>query len=194
MKSQLKSLKSWLDDSEGGNSFLTNYETATWEDDDLHSYVCLEPPSAKGDPFTKWLLNSAVRAFDRVLGRYIGCGVVVDDQTGDRSYSSDGVNRASNIIAAAVASALPVLAIYVLNGISSVERRIGATAGFTVAFAVLMGYFSSATRAEMIAATATFAAIEVVFIGTAISAGSAGDQSTNVSINGTLCSNGTTVG
>ena len=155
MRSQLRSLKEWLRDREGGRSFLADYETKTWQDDNLGAYVCLEPPSAKGDPFTKWLLNSVVQVYDRVLGRFIGSGEVVDDRTGDKSYSSDGVNRASNIITAILASALPVVAIYALNKIPTTEGRIGATAGFTVAFAVLMGIFSSAKRSEMIAATAT---------------------------------------
>ena len=155
LKSQLKSLKGWLNDSAGGKSFLTDYETETWEDDRPHAYVCLEPLNTKGDPFTKWLLNTVVRVYDRLLGRYIGSGQVIDKQTGDKSYSSDGVNRASNIITAVMASALPVLAIYALNAIDSTQARIGVTAAFTVAFAVLMGIFSSAKRSEMIAATAT---------------------------------------
>ncbi|KAK0667527.1 hypothetical protein QBC41DRAFT_347926 [Cercophora samala] len=69
-----------------------------------------------------------------------------------------------------MASALPVLSIYRLNKIKSSEARIGVTAAFTVTLAVLMGIFSSAKRSEMIAATATFAAIEVVFIGSALEA------------------------
>ncbi len=94
-------------------------------------------------------------AYDRVLGRFVGSGRVVDRRTGDKSYSSDGVNRASNIVAAVIASALPVLAIYALNEIGSTQVRIGVTAAFTVVFAVLMGIFSSAKRSEIIAATAT---------------------------------------
>lgn len=151
LKSQLRSLKEWLDET----AFLDDYEVKTWEDNRSRSYVCLEPLGAKADPFTKWLLNNAVKAYDRLLGRHIGSGEVVDHQTGDKSYSSEGVNRASNIITAVLASALPVLAIYVLNGINSTNVRIGVTAAFTVGFAVMMGVFSSAKRSEMIAATAT---------------------------------------
>ncbi|KXX80329.1 hypothetical protein MMYC01_204684 [Madurella mycetomatis] len=155
MKSQLKSLKEWLRDSRGGSSFLTNFETETWHDDHVSSYLCLEPQSAKGDPFTKWMLNSVVQAYDRFLGRYIGSGQILDERTGDKSYSGDRVNRVSNIVAAIMASALPVVAIFALNRIPSTEGRIGATASFTITFAVLMGIFSSAKRSEIIAATAT---------------------------------------
>lgn len=111
--------------------------------------------------FTKWLLNTVVRIYDRVLGRYIRSGEVVDERTGDKSYSIDGVNRASNIITAALASALPVLAIYALNRIVSTGARIGVTAAFTVGFAILMGIFSSAKRSEMIAATATLVSCKI---------------------------------
>jgi len=81
--------------------------------------------------------------------------VIVDAQTGDKSYSVDGVNRASNIITAIMAAAVPVLAIFALNEIGSTKARVGVTAAFTVAFAVLMGVFNSAKRPEMITATAT---------------------------------------
>ncbi|KAH6856269.1 hypothetical protein B0I37DRAFT_366960 [Chaetomium sp. MPI-CAGE-AT-0009] len=189
MKSQLKSLKGWLRDSQGGSSFLTDFEAETWNDDNLRSYLCLESTSTKGDPFTRWLLSSVVQVYDRVLGRRIGSGEILDERTGDKSYSSDRVNRASNIFVAIMASALPVLAIFALNIIPSTEGRLGATAGFTITFAVLMGIFSSAKRAEIIAATATFAAIEVVFIGSALGADGAGDQSTSAALNCTACIN-----
>ena len=155
MKSQLQNLQGWLVDKAGGNSFLSGYETATWEDPKQRAYVCLEPPGSKSDPFTTWLQNTVLGVYERLLGRHIGSGVIVDAQTGDKSYSVDGVNRASNIITAIMAAAMPVLAIFALNEIGSTKARIGVTAGFTVAFAVLMGVFSSARRSEMIAATAT---------------------------------------
>lgn len=158
LKSQLKGLngdRGWIVDRNGGNSFLTGHEFFTWASNDLKAYVCLEPPSAKGDPFTKWLLNSVVHAYDRVIGRYTGGGEIIDQQTGDKSYGSDGVNRVSNIVTAVMYSAIPVLTIYALNRIPTTEGRIGATAGFTVFFALLMGFLSSAKRSEIIAATAT---------------------------------------
>lgn len=155
MKSQLRSLKEWLRDAAGGRSFLTGYEAETWAGDKAGTYVCLEPPSAKSDPFTKWLLNSVVRVFEYTIGRHIGSGEVVDAQSGDKSYSSNSVNRASNTLTAVLASAVPVLSILALNRIDSVNVRIGVTAAFTTFFALMMGIFSSAKRAEMIAATAT---------------------------------------
>ncbi|CAP66845.1 uncharacterized protein PODANS_4_6612 [Podospora anserina S mat+] len=148
MKSQLKSLKSWLRDTQGGNSFLTDFKTETWSDDKLSSCLCLETLTAKGDPFTRRLLNSVIQAYDRVVGRYIGSGEMVDEETGDKSYSSNRVNRASNVFVAIMASALPVLSIYALTEIPSTEARIGATAGFIITFAVLMGILGSAKRSE----------------------------------------------
>ena len=155
MKSQLRGLKEWLRDAAGGGSFLTGYEAETWTSDKAGSFVCLERPSAKSDPFIKWLLNSVVRFYDFAIGRHIGSGEVIDAQSGDKSYSSNSVNRASNTITAALASAVPVLSIFALNRIDSVDVRIGVTAAFTTFFALMMGIFSSAKRAEMIAATAT---------------------------------------
>lgn len=155
MKSQLKSLKEWLRAEAGGNAFLTAYEAETWASDKAGTFVCLEPPMAKSDPFTKWLLNSVVRLYEYTVGRHIGSGEVIDARSGDKSYSSSSVNRASSTLTAVLASAVPVLSILALNRIDSVNVRIGVTAAFTTFFALMMGIFSSAKRAEMIAATAT---------------------------------------
>lgn len=100
-------------------------------------------------------MNSAVWAYDYTVGQHIGSSRVVDAQTGGKSYSRSSVNRVSNSLVAVLASAVPVLSILALNRINSVNVRIGVAAGFTTFFALMMGIFSSAKRAEMIAATAT---------------------------------------
>jgi hypothetical protein len=155
MKSQLRGLKEWIRDATGGNSFLTGYEAETWASNKAGTFVCLEPPGAKSDPFTKWLLDSIIPLYEYTVGRHISSGEVIDAQSGDKSYSSNSVNRASNTLTAVLASAVPVLSILALNRIDSVNVRIGVTAAFTTFFALMMGIFSSAKRAEMIAATAT---------------------------------------
>ncbi|KAK4666132.1 hypothetical protein QC763_406612 [Podospora pseudopauciseta] len=73
---------------------------------------------------------------------------MVDEETGDKSYSSNRVNRASNVFVAIMASALPVLSIYALTEIPSTEARISATAGFIITSAMLMGILGSAKRSE----------------------------------------------
>ncbi|KAH6887024.1 hypothetical protein B0T10DRAFT_607821 [Thelonectria olida] len=79
------------------------------------------------------------------------------------------LTKASNLIAIIVSSTLPVLTIFVLNTLKSTTIRLGLTVLFTALFSILLAFFSLAKRAEIFAATATFAAVEVVFIGSALS-------------------------
>ncbi|ENH74273.1 hypothetical protein FOC1_g10004878 [Fusarium oxysporum f. sp. cubense race 1] len=52
--------------------------------------------------------------------------------------------------------------------LETTAQRIGLTVVFTVLFAVILELFTNAKRVEIFAATATFAAVEVVFIGSAL--------------------------
>lgn len=67
-------------------------------------------------------------------------------------------------IAAAMLPALSILGLYFENDIL---KRIGIMIGLTTAFAAVLAIFTEAKRIEIFSAVAAFAAIEVVFIGTA---------------------------
>ena len=69
--------------------------------------------------------------------------------------------------AVVLASLLPVLAILALYYEKNTPKRIYITIGFTAAIGLWLSAFTSAKVNEVFAATAAFAAIEVVFIGTA---------------------------
>lgn len=63
-----------------------------------------------------------------------------------------------------VASLLPIVAIIVLYAVKGTWRRIYVTITFTALFGIAMAC-TSARKSEIFAATAAFAAVEVVFIG-----------------------------
>ncbi|KAG8162479.1 hypothetical protein KVR01_008244 [Diaporthe batatas] len=108
------------------------------------------------------------RIFHRLAGEKMKVGTVIDEEAALVSYSDSKLNQASNVLALVVSSVLPVMTIFVLNIVPSTNQRIGLTMLFTAVFAVLLAIFSNAKGAEIFGATATFAAIEVVFIGSAI--------------------------
>lgn len=55
--------------------------------------------------------------------------------------------------------------VLVLYYIRNMEVRIGLVIVFTTIFSVTLALFTGAKKAEILAATAAFAAVEVVFIG-----------------------------
>ncbi|KAF4449021.1 hypothetical protein F53441_7671 [Fusarium austroafricanum] len=171
-RSQLENLQTWLIHPKGGNNFLPlrgGIELYTWKPEDTSEYFSLRNPIEDSDPFTKFIMEVLVSIFHPLFGERMKVGKVVDVESGLISYSDSKIVLASNLFAVVVSSALPVLTIFVLNYLKTTTARIGFTVLFTVIFAVILQCFSNAKRIEIFAATATFAAVEVVFIGSALS-------------------------
>ena len=82
-----------------------------------------------------------------------------------RRYSEKKVAKVTQGVVAALSALLPTLAILVLYFVTSMKTRIGLVILFTTVFAVLLALFTSAKRVEIFSATAAFAAVEVVFVG-----------------------------
>lgn len=115
----------------------------------------MNPPASEGDSFTNFITYWMASIFHTLFGRRFHAGKIVDEEAGLRSYSDMRLSKASNLIAVVVASVLPVLTIFVLNAVNSTKARIRWTVLFTGVFASMLAMFSSATRAEIIAVTAT---------------------------------------
>ncbi|EWZ30380.1 hypothetical protein FOZG_15867 [Fusarium oxysporum Fo47] len=169
--SQLETLQDWLTDPKGGANFLTKTGTPelyTWKPKDPSQYVSLHKPAEDSDPFTNFVKEVLTFIFHRLCGERLNAARVVDVESGLASYSDSSLVRASNLFTVIVSSALPVLTIFALNSLETTAQRIGLTVVFTVLFAVILELFTNAKRVEIFAATATFAAVEVVFIGSAL--------------------------
>ncbi|RYP60316.1 hypothetical protein DL771_010557 [Monosporascus sp. 5C6A] len=178
-KSQLKALQNWLYREDGGDGFLDGSENLVWDEDDTHHYVCLAT-GGETDIFTA-LIRKLISAVFPWLFRKKKGKQVVDERSGMWLFDEDKLNTASNIVALVLSSTLPVLTIFVLDSRDSTTERLGFTVLFTALFALVLGVLSSAKRAEIFAATATFAAVEVVFIGSAL--GSENNSSSSTSGN-----------
>ncbi|KAK4144941.1 uncharacterized protein C8A04DRAFT_11026 [Dichotomopilus funicola] len=154
-KQGLRLLQAWLRDSKGGKNFLDGVEAETWTDPEESNYISLGPPPPEKDIFSSFLRDVLLRIFHVFCGERFKMGRVVDEESGIRSYDDSRIDKASSLITVILASVLPVLAIFVLNSLSTTNARIGTIVGFTAAFATILAIFSSAKRAEIFAATAT---------------------------------------
>ncbi|KAH7381374.1 hypothetical protein DE146DRAFT_793337 [Phaeosphaeria sp. MPI-PUGE-AT-0046c] len=81
-------------------------------------------------------------------------------------YSDSTLTKLGEVLGTMCASTLPVLAIVTLYYVQSMGRRLAAIAVFTSIFSAVLGIFSNGRRIEIFAATAGFAAVQVVFVGT----------------------------
>ncbi|KAF5588598.1 uncharacterized protein FSUBG_11455 [Fusarium subglutinans] len=171
-KSQLQSLRNWLAMDKGGKNFQTGAETNTWTGDGSNNpdlYVTLRSVAEDDDLFTRGFMRFIAGPFHLSFGQRMKVGRVIDEESGYVTYQDARIIRLTSIIVTVIAAILPPLTILVLNGRPTTNQRIGFTVLFTAIFAGILAYFSKAKRVEILVATATFAAVEVVFIGSALS-------------------------
>lgn len=154
-KSQLRTLRNWLARKDGGDNFLEGSERLIWAESAIDEYVCLATPGTETDTFTFLIRKLIVTLFPWFF-RGKQANSVIEKSSGLRSYDDARINSASNVISLVLSSTLPVLAIFVLNGRESTNERLWFTVLFTAVFAMVLGIFSSAKRAEIFAATATY--------------------------------------
>lgn len=86
-----------------------------------------------------------------------------------RYYAPEKIKRVGDGIVVALSAVLPTLAILVLYFVKDMIQRIGLVILFTAVFAIAMAVFTGAKKIEIFSATAAFAAVEVVYIGSTAS-------------------------
>ncbi|KAH8600166.1 hypothetical protein B0O99DRAFT_682613 [Bisporella sp. PMI_857] len=89
----------------------------------------------------------------------------VDEESMIYVYDEKIVIRVADMIGTATSSLLPVLAVIVLYSVREMLIRLGMIALFTVLFALALMVTTEAKRIEIFAATAAFASVQVVFVG-----------------------------
>ncbi|KAK1450401.1 hypothetical protein CMEL01_07737 [Colletotrichum melonis] len=188
-------LATWLRKPKGGNGFLdmTGIEAMTWNRANQDDTFNIGGPAVGTDRFTKFMNGKVVNLYHRVIGQHStvsihftqtfpSCSVrsiqtnihtekssekLRPDDT--RAYNEEKISRFSDIILATLSAALPTLAILALYFVQNMLHRIGLVIVLTMIFSVLFALLTGAKKAEIFAATAAFAAVEVVYIGSVAS-------------------------
>jgi hypothetical protein len=78
----------------------------------------------------------------------------IDPDSGIQHYSEQRLLKINNILISVLGAAMPIVAIVALYFVKTEGGRLGAMAGFTVVFALLLAIFTNARRLEIAAATA----------------------------------------
>ncbi|KAL6363130.1 hypothetical protein LRP88_02536 [Fusarium phalaenopsidis] len=185
----------WLMDRDGGKNFQEDdVEFDTWlgeEQANPDLYVALQPGIDEDDLFTSSIMRFIGGPFHRAIGDRMKVGKVIDEGSSIMTYRDSNIVKTINFIVTIIAAVLPPLTILVLNSVDKTKVRIGLTVLFTAIFAIILAVFSKAKRVEILVATATFAAVEVVFIGSAIPSSEKAQITGNLTLLETI--NGSTV-
>jgi len=146
------------------SDYLLGKEQEAWTDPAKISDLIAISPVETFDPLTQWLVDSFLAVYHRLLGHK---HKTASDPDADLyTYDDDHIRFPIAALSTALASALPIVAIVVLYFVTSMGWRLGIIALFTTFFSLALTILTKATRIENFAATAAFAAVQVVFIGT----------------------------
>ncbi|KAH4938423.1 hypothetical protein HBI79_053650 [Parastagonospora nodorum] len=163
-KADVSRLREWLKTDGLGDNFLagTGTESFTWDTKNEGDFVVLSAPPSDNEPLLPALSSLPLDLLHCCLRRKRSRAA--DVETGVLMYNDIYLRRFNKLIVTLVASLLPIVAIIVLYAVKGTWRRICVAIAFTALFGIAMAC-TTARQSEIFAATAAFAAVEVVFIG-----------------------------
>ncbi|KXH65576.1 hypothetical protein CSAL01_12160 [Colletotrichum salicis] len=168
----IKSLRLWLgrENVGQGDRFLSQagIEGTVWDEEHRGDLLTVGGPSTRSDRLSRFINDKALSFYQSTLGHRSKDGNKVGAD-GIRHYDGRKVQRAGDIVVGALSAAFPTVAILVLYFVQNLIHRIGLVIVFTFIFSVAFAMMTGAKKAEVFAATAAFAAVEVVYIGSVAS-------------------------
>lgn len=157
----LEFLNHWLVDSRQNDCALEGLDRNVWkEGKDL---LVIKPDEIAAESFTR-IPRKPLTAICHIF-RMRCRRRQADEESLIYVYNEKIVIRIADMIGSAIASSLPVLAVVVLYSVHEMLARLGIIALFTVVFALALVVTTKAKRVDIFAATAAFASVQVVFVG-----------------------------
>ncbi|KAI5924173.1 hypothetical protein F4810DRAFT_666068 [Camillea tinctor] len=171
----LKDLREWMDRPLLGRIMIFSCDYKAWTKDKDIEEDLLTFENSMMDHFTALVTYRLTDIYHKFVGRYIHkktgkndnpvLPVTNEDDPHMIIYPHRVVARLTRTITVFLACMLPVISIAILYTVSDTKTRLGIIAGLTGFFSISMDIFTMATLPEIFAATAAFAAVLVVFIG-----------------------------
>jgi hypothetical protein len=125
----------------------------------------------KMDALSRWIASHVLRLYHNKMGHRLHDPISLAEASVKIPiihYSDDKLAATVNIICTILSSLLPTLPIFALYFIQSPLARMTAIAAFSLLFSLVISLIANARRVDCFAATTAFAAVQVVFVGTAI--------------------------
>ncbi|KAL1969630.1 hypothetical protein VTN77DRAFT_8183 [Rasamsonia byssochlamydoides] len=164
-KYHLDFLRDWLVQPDMGNFPIISKDRDAWEKAVEHDLITLENQSSK-DFFTSLVCEKFIPLYHRLLGHRHRASISWDPKSRIACYPDDKIQIALDALGTTVSCLMPITATVALYYIQSMAVRLGVTAIFTAVFSLALCLMTKARRVEIFAATAAFAAVLVVFLGT----------------------------
>ncbi|CZR56439.1 uncharacterized protein PAC_06327 [Phialocephala subalpina] len=158
--------KEWMTRTDMGNIYLHGSDSTTWSNTALRSDLVALKAQASDDMFYRWIYDQVTNRFHRLLGHYFKDSRQEEELAGTVVYGEAYVRRLTKAVTTVLACMLPILSIVVLYLVQNMSKRLGIVTAFTAIFSTSLVVMTNAEMADIFAATAAYAAVQVVFIGT----------------------------
>jgi hypothetical protein len=167
LKSDVVFLREWLEMPHGGDFFLKGLEAEPWELDCEEDLVVLSERPEQRDLFAQYLSDRIVPWYHRCIGHKVQSPVCTKDWGGVWEYKIEFFMVLGNIICMILSALVPSASIICLYFVSSMIARLVVVSGMSFLFSFVMTVIVQGRRVEVFAATTAFAAVLVVFVGSA---------------------------
>ncbi|KEF51649.1 uncharacterized protein A1O9_12284 [Exophiala aquamarina CBS 119918] len=156
-------LRKWLQSPEHGAEFLESYEGDPWEPECERDLLALYD-EGPGDGLAR-CLSKLGKFWHHVFGHRLKPETDMEAGLGRVwEYRHRAFARSGDALCVFVSFMLPSMSTFVLFYVNDMVYRLGLMTCFLFVLAVLMMFALECRRVEVFAATATFAAVQVVFL------------------------------
>lgn len=174
-KHDVECLREWLTRPECGDNFLQGVERDILhprderylENQRASDLVTLSREAVERDFFSQWISDELLGRFHKLIGHRFK--KPFDAESGLYHYRKGNVRAISHLVGILLASLIPAASIFTLYFVPHMTDRLGVILAYSALFSICLGLFTTARRVEIFAATAAFASVQVVFVGSTTS-------------------------
>lgn len=166
-KDYLELRRHWYDEESGGDQFLYGEEAGQFRDSNIETdLLMLNDTVGSRDALVSFLGRRILPVYHRLVGYKLHRSMSERGFERAWEYKPEALVRAGNTICMLLSAVIPALSILVLFSVQSMAARLVAISMMSLIFSLVMNVIAQ-RRADVFMSTTAFAAVLVVFVGSA---------------------------
>ncbi|EXJ57588.1 hypothetical protein A1O7_07936 [Cladophialophora yegresii CBS 114405] len=166
-KENLELRRQWYDEESGGDQFLYGVEAGIFRDSSIEAdMLTLGDNIGSKDALANFLSEKVVPFYHRFVGYRLHRSMAEKAFERTWEYRPETLVHAGNAICMLLSAVIPASSILVLFSVKSMGARLVAISMMSLVFSFLMNIIAQ-RRADVFMSTTAFAAVLVVFVGSA---------------------------
>ncbi|EXJ67767.1 uncharacterized protein A1O5_09113 [Cladophialophora psammophila CBS 110553] len=166
-KDNLQLRRQWYDEESGGDQFLYGVEAGIFRDASIEAdLLTLNENIGSKDALANFLSEKVVPLYHRVVGYKLHRSMAEKAFERTWEYRPETLVQVGNTICMLLSAVIPALSILVLFSVKSMAARLVAISMMSLVFSLVMNVIAQ-RRADVFMSTTAFAAVLVVFVGSA---------------------------